>query len=367
MRIAILCDNYPTGVKPTAGAFVHARAKAYQSTGNHVLVITDTKPEESYSDCYENIRIAHAVDSQSCRRVLDNWKPDVLCIHSPVKGNVTMMIYDRVPTVVWIHGYEALFGSLHGYYNSVTKQVFAVPRDVFRLYSLRRFLSRCAGVVYVSNWMQKIAERSLFGFRHLNSAVIPNMIDTELFRPSGRQLDSVMGGVSVRSLTNKKYGIDLAIRAYVGIEDSHLTIIGSGCLLSHYTQMIYRSQSNASISPAQYPHGEMPNVYSAYDYFVSPSRTEAQGVAMCEAMSCGLPVVATSAGGIPEFVRDSVDGYLVPKGDWRSLHQAVKRLVEDPSNAARLGANARSRMISICAKDVVLGHELDFLKKIVCC
>ncbi|MCX8053646.1 MAG: glycosyltransferase, partial [Armatimonadetes bacterium] len=49
-------------------------------------------------------------------------------------------------------------------------------------------------------------------------------------------------------------------------------------------------------------------IYAEADIFVFPSATETQGIAICEAMSAGLPVVAVNAGGIPENIQDGVDG-----------------------------------------------------------
>lgn len=55
---------------------------------------------------------------------------------------------------------------------------------------------------------------------------------------------------------------------------------------------------------------EIAPIYAAADAFAFPSTTETQGIAICEAMSAGLPVVAVNAGGIPENVKDGIDGFL---------------------------------------------------------
>jgi glycosyltransferase involved in cell wall biosynthesis len=57
-------------------------------------------------------------------------------------------------------------------------------------------------------------------------------------------------------------------------------------------------------------------------------------------MACGLPVVATAVGGIPEQVEDGVTGFLVPPGDEKVMIAAVKRLLTDESLRCRLGENA---------------------------
>ena len=62
-----------------------------------------------------------------------------------------------------------------------------------------------------------------------------------------------------------------------------------------------------------------------------------------EAMSWGLPIVATRVGGIPEIITDGVNGLLVPPGDARALAEAVRLLCQDADLRERLGAEARRR------------------------
>jgi len=72
-----------------------------------------------------------------------------------------------------------------------------------------------------------------------------------------------------------------------------------------------------------------------------PSYEESLPVSLAEAMSAGVPVVASSVGGIPEVVVDRVSGLLVPPGDKSSLERALTRILAEPGLAARLGGAAR--------------------------
>ena len=62
-----------------------------------------------------------------------------------------------------------------------------------------------------------------------------------------------------------------------------------------------------------------------------------------EAMACGKPVVATKVGGIPELVRDGIDGTLVDPGDVLELGRAVITLLDDPELRRRMGSSGMSR------------------------
>ncbi|OGS43430.1 MAG: hypothetical protein A3K76_03000 [Euryarchaeota archaeon RBG_13_57_23] len=77
--------------------------------------------------------------------------------------------------------------------------------------------------------------------------------------------------------------------------------------------------------------------YSECDLLVLPSKTEGWGLALMEAMACGKPVVASRVGGVPELVRDGVDGLLVDAGDVRALSSAIVRLLEDDGLRAKMG------------------------------
>lgn len=78
--------------------------------------------------------------------------------------------------------------------------------------------------------------------------------------------------------------------------------------------------------------------FAEADAFVLPSYIEGLPVAMLEAMYCGLPVIATTVGSIPEVVTDGVHGLLVPAGDAHALSLAMLSLVQDPALGPRLGA-----------------------------
>lgn len=77
--------------------------------------------------------------------------------------------------------------------------------------------------------------------------------------------------------------------------------------------------------------------------YVLPSHVEGLPMGVLEAMARGVPVVASSVGGVPDAVRDGRDGLLVAVDDVESLSVALDRLLSDPALAARLGASARER------------------------
>jgi glycosyltransferase involved in cell wall biosynthesis len=80
------------------------------------------------------------------------------------------------------------------------------------------------------------------------------------------------------------------------------------------------------------------------DLLVHPATMEGLGVALLQAASAGVPILASRAGGIPEAVREGVNGLLVPPGDAAALGAALARLLADPNLRRRLGAGGRELM-----------------------
>lgn len=82
------------------------------------------------------------------------------------------------------------------------------------------------------------------------------------------------------------------------------------------------------------------------DLLALPSRNEGWGLSLMEAMACAKPVVATATGGIPELVRDDVEGLLVAPGDVSALARAIVRLLSDEAEARRMGLAGLERVKS---------------------
>jgi colanic acid/amylovoran biosynthesis glycosyltransferase len=85
--------------------------------------------------------------------------------------------------------------------------------------------------------------------------------------------------------------------------------------------------------------------------FALASHAEPLGVAIMEAMAMSVPVVVTSAGGVPELVRDGIDGLLVPPRDPEAMAAALRTLIEDGDMATRMGRSALERVSTSFGSD----------------
>jgi glycosyltransferase involved in cell wall biosynthesis len=88
--------------------------------------------------------------------------------------------------------------------------------------------------------------------------------------------------------------------------------------------------------------------------YVLPSYTEGVPLSMLEAMSVGLPVIATPVGGIADVLRDGEDGYLVPPGSLSELSRRIIELLNNRELRERMAENARRRVNSKFSRDVAV-------------
>ena len=196
--------------------------------------------------------------------------------------------------------------------------------------------------------------------KHPLSFVIPNPVDTELFfnRKKVENPQTCNKGISVRSL-DWKHGLDIAIRAYSNLTDTSLTILGKGSLYKDLHSMARKYNSNVHFQTKIIKHNMLPQVYEKFGYFVAPSRTETQGVAMCEAMACGLPVIAARVGGIPEFVKNGFNGLLVPPDNPSAIRRAIRNLLSHHTLYETLSDNSQRFVEENLSPKKV--YELDYI------
>jgi glycosyltransferase involved in cell wall biosynthesis len=89
---------------------------------------------------------------------------------------------------------------------------------------------------------------------------------------------------------------------------------------------------------------DLVEVINACDAYLITSRSETQSMTMLQAAACGLPVVAVRAGGLPEYVKHSVSGYLVEPDDRAGCASFLGRLLVDPDLARRFGRAGRDHV-----------------------
>jgi sugar transferase (PEP-CTERM/EpsH1 system associated) len=189
---------------------------------------------------------------------------------------------------------------------------------------------------------------------------IKNGVDTDKFGMNGTPTpdspwsagDIVIGTVArVQDVKNHRVLVAAFARLRALLHESapelaarvKLSIVGDGPLLPALREQV----ATLGIEDAVWLPGARADINAllhTFSVFALPSLAEGTPVSMLEAMACGLPVVASRVGGIPEVVDDGVQGLLVPVDDVEELARALVRYAGDAAMRARHGAAGRTRV-----------------------
>lgn len=158
-------------------------------------------------------------------------------------------------------------------------------------------------------------------------------------------------------------GIDVLLHSLPMILRHHdvlVNIVGTGGRLEYYRQLAAELSVRDNVNFVGFvEHQHMPSQYARADLFVLPSRRESFGLVLAEAMACGLPVVSTTTGAIPEVIDDGVTGLLVPPEDPHALADAINSLVSDPEQRRAMGIAGRQRVEKYFTWDKVAERVLE--------
>ena len=105
-------------------------------------------------------------------------------------------------------------------------------------------------------------------------------------------------------------------------------------------------------------------VYSAADIFVLPTLQDNLPNTALEAMACGLPVVAFATGGVPEMIRDGIEGCVVPTGDVAALRSAIAATLQNEPRRAEMAVNSRRRAMQEYRLELQAQRYLDLYRSL---
>jgi glycosyltransferase involved in cell wall biosynthesis len=219
------------------------------------------------------------------------------------------------------------------------------------------FLMKADGFIAISSTIREELEQT-GELPPKKIVTIPNSVDARLFCPIeeparemlreqlGMPSDRVIAVYAGRLVTYK--GLPFLIRIWGRVIEKHpqicLYLVGSGSLDIHNCESELRTSVKANNLDAHVRFtGEVSDVHrylQAADFFVFPTEDEAFGIALIEAMACGLPAIATPVGGIRDIITDGINGLLVPPGDETGWLTAIDRLTTGKDFAERLQQSA---------------------------
>lgn len=200
--------------------------------------------------------------------------------------------------------------------------------------------------------------------------VIPNGVDVQIFKGStlwqGRTLSITI--LFVGRLERQKNlemlikSVNQVLKGPILRQDRTLIglmFVGTGSLRQSLISLAKKLDVKLTIKPPM-PNHELPNIYLRADIFVLPSIVEGHPKTLLEAMSCGLPCVATDIAGPGDIITNNQDGLLV-EPTVEGLASGIASLVADERFRRRLGKNARETVIEKFDKDKLMGLEVGLL------
>ena len=328
---------YPHRYDPMLGLFVqrHAEAAALYNDISVVYVHPDNQ-YEIIDETINDVRTIRVYYKQSKSKILSLLrffranrkalkrlpKPDIMHVH----------ILTRLGIIAWwqkiIHGTPYIITEHWSRYLPGNDFNGFLRKNITKL-----VVKNASAVTTVTKILAKAMQAH--GLRNDNYIVVPNVVDFNKFKPIKHHND-VPKIVHVSCFENKSKNITGLIEALNILEtkniDYQCVFIGDGMdfeMIKDYAKKL-KNQDNIRFTGVLEGQ-EFIDELASSDFLVLSSNYETQGVVLLEAFACGLPVVSTNVGGIPEIVNES-NGILVPPQDPEQLAAAMQAMLQTYQN-----------------------------------
>lgn len=364
MRILVHCVYFP----PEVGGLeshVYYLCRALVGMGHQVEVVTSrSQPNLPSEEIMEGIRVvrtwfpsrnpvgwvAHSLGSIPHTRALAR-KADV--IHAQAFPSVVPCMAGRqrtgAPLVATFHTSHFLTRAEKPLWSSILGNLVRVPD-----YALA-----------ASREIAQVAERLAPGVR---VEALTNGVETSFFRPVEPGLPPAdRPRLLVPRRLFFKNGVEHFIRAMPLVlkeMDLEAVLVGDGPERERLEALARKLKVDHRIRfMGKQPHKGMPALLSSADLVVVPSLMEATSVAALEAMACGVPVVASNVGGLPEIVDEEVGG-LFPVGSPEGMARTITRVLNDP-DLRRKGERARERVVTRWSNQRLAERHLQIYEEVL--
>lgn len=225
--------------------------------------------------------------------------------------------------------------------------------------AIYKFAFKCGGFIPVG--ISKTIQEEVaadFGLRIKETRVVNNGVDTELFSFNPIKKNQDIIEIITTGRLHKVKNQEQLIRVFselIQVEPNlRLMVLGEGDTRAALEKQIHELGIIDYVSMPGMKKNVSEYLQQA-DIYVSTSLTEGLPLSILEAMSCGLPVVATDVGGTKDIVNDGVNGFMISKNDDKALYEAILKLVISKNLRNEMGNNAhltsQSWSLTQCAEN----------------
>lgn len=388
MRILICCNIYPPHFIGGAELVAHYQGKHLVAAGHQVQVFTgDTQvgalrhalrterydglivhrvhlTGEDYPSDFVNF--SHPLVESHFSNTLSSFQPDVVHCHNIIGLSVTILQIAHefgAKVVLTLHDHWAFC-----YKNTIMKQVGVACTDYARCEECMPFIEdgcnrkipmrmrqdymKCAmGAVdaFISP-SQYLADTYIqAGFPPSKMQILWNGIDVDKFAEIERIPKADKLRFSFFGYFGRHKGIHTLLEALTLLKNKgnvQINLVGDGDQRTAYEHQL---RENGCIDLVRFwgkiDNKDVAQAYAQTDVLVLPSIwRENQPVSITEAMACGIPVIGSNMGGIPELVEDGVTGLIFEAGNSVDLAQKMDRLIADNALVKALGVTGQSKI-----------------------
>ena len=214
------------------------------------------------------------------------------------------------------------------------------------------YLKKTDNLIAVSEWIKGFIAN---GNNKKDIRVIHNGVDSEKFHPKNKKSEEfgflndknkpiIFYCGRLLALKGLKTLID-SMKEILKKHDVYFVFAGSGDVKIWQNMIKINGIREKNYMFLGYvPYEEIHHLYSKIDIFVLPSFTESFPLTLLEAMSSGVPVIASNVGGIPEIIENQKDGLLFEAGDSNHLSKIIISILDDKNLGKRISLNARTKI-----------------------
>lgn len=339
MRIAVLVERFPPKGQGGTEIATYFMAMHLARRGHDVHVITLLDEGMPYESCEKGFFI-HRIPLKKIRifgaffywyavlRTIRKIDPDIVHVQSLFSGMPALFSKKllKIPYAVWGQGSDVYLPK--GFIKWTSRMVM---KNADSAIALTRDMKRA---------MQDICDRDI--------VIVPNGINLADLSGEPRRKDEADHGKRIlfvgrlSPVKGVQYLITAMKQVHDTIPDARLNIIGDG----REREMLEALSVQLGIQEyvefsGKVPHEKVLSLMQQADVFVLPSLSEGFPMVIIEALACGLPVVASRVGGMPEIITDDTNGYLVEAKDDTAVANKIIVLLQDEKLRKKISDNNR--------------------------
>ena len=377
MHICFLCNEYPPGKHGGVGSFTQTLARALAARGHKVTVTGFYRAEHTSIEDDQGvsvIRLPHSplprtgfiVNGLRLRRSLHrvHQESPIDVLEGPENSLSLVPAAFSAAKVIRMHGGHHFFMATLG----------KRPK-AWRSWIERRSFARADQLCAVSRFVAETT-RALLGLTDRPIEVLPNPVDTTLFRPQPDELEEA-GLIFFGGTVCEKKGIRQLIQAMPHIlkafPEARLVVAGrdwhdapGGGSFTEYLRGTIPPDLRARILfKGAVEHALLPDLIAKAAVCVYPSHMEAMPLVWLEALAMGKAVVASKTGPGPEVIADGVSGLLCDPHDPQSIADKIIALLKDDGLRRYLGRQARERAVNSFSESVLVERNEAFYRRCI--